>query len=819
MCLANHRQNPKKQEKERTFTMGKGKRNRQYHFEDRQANPTKYKEKKKQFRMPKWAKYTIAAVLALAIIVPIVITSLISGGTFLRARVLVDSKSGQFDLNQQMATFILWQNMYQSAYYEWYYASWGLQEDTNNITKNYKSAAAYGIDVASTYTNMYLRDGIEEIADYLTELVAGADAGVAAGLTLNADDDKAIAEFTTWMQNVYAASEFAGYTTYENFLTTTVGQGINASDIESAARLLTMYTKYCNYAKLDLDDDPTESILQEFIEKNPSGHYEIKYHQYTNASEDFLKKLYEKLGKEYKSEADKKNDKNAEEVLLSMDVAEFRKLVIETILEEGFKNAVLNKYAVNGDAGEALDALNVKNLTAEKRAEKLAELGIEKTAFDSKKNTDLNKDISSWIFDTKRKVNDTTLITSGESTYLVYIFTQPTTDKDTKAIKVEAGWKEYKFANYESKVEGFYEMLKEDLINAEKSEQSKVHLSAEEIAKQFYDDLKNNKKTWSDIKAEDIKKEDLTKPKDDDKDTTAIEDKLYAAGTKVNEGDIFQADDNGTSYVIKVTKVSGTNYSVEYTTFKDSDYHGFYRSFTSSLDASYNKEAATLTHPESTTKGSLNEWLCAGKYDETKKDRVFDRVKNDVAHFAATDSNGKNTGKFNVCVVSTPMQQVKKDEATVYGGYLQFKTEQEAKDALALVSGKTGFDLWHAFSALSVTTTTGTGSDAKTTTTDATVETALTKEDVTDAKLEEWFFSKDRKANDTAVVKGASGYYVAFFKSTEQTWTRTAKDSWVSTQMTEKLLGLIKDGGYEIPEATLNKIGESKLETTTPAKS
>ena len=794
--------------------MGKGKRNRQYHFEDRQANPEKYKAKKKAKKMPKWATYVIAAVVALAIIVPIVITSLIDGGTFLRNRVIVESKSGQYDLNQQMATFILWQNMYQSAYYEWYYASWGLQEDTNGITKTYSSAAAYGIDIASTYTNMYLRDGIEEIGDYLTELVAGADAGVAAGLTLNADDEKAIAEFTTWMQNVYASSEFAGYTTYENFLTTVIGKGINAKDIDSAARLLTMYTKYCNYAKLDLDDDPSNDALQEFIEKNPSGHYEIKYHQYTNASEAFLKKLYEKLGKEYKADA-----KDSEKVDLVMDVAEFRKLVIETILEEDFKAAVLNKYAVNGNAGEALDALSDKQLTDEKRTEKLNELGIEKLALNNKDNTDLNADVSAWIFNTKRTANEVNLITSGESTYLVYIYTQPKTDATTKAISVEAGWKEYKFSDYESKIEGFYEMLNEDLINEEKSEQSKVHLSADEIAKQLYDDLKNNKKAWTDLNKDDLTTVKLTKPADNDEDTTAIEDKLYAAGTTVNKGDIFQADDNGTSYVIKVTEVNGTNYTVEHTTHKDSDYHSFYRSFTSSFNASYNKEAATLTHPESTTKGSLNEWLCEGKYDETKKDRVFDRVKNEIAHFAATDSNGKETGKFNVCVVSTPMQQVKKEDATVYGGYLLFKTEQEAKDALALVSGKTGFDLWHAFSALSVTTTSGTGDKATTSTTEATVETALTKDDVTDDALEKWMFSADRKTNDVAVVKGASGYYVAYFKSTEQTWTRTAKDSWVAAQMTDKLLGLIQDGGYTVSEAALNKIGESKLETTTAANS
>ena len=106
--------------------MGKGKRNRQFHYEDKLANPNKYQEKKKPFRMPKWATRTICIALAAIIVISVALTLIINDGTFLRNRILVESQSGEYDLNQQMATFILWQNLYQSKYYEYYYYSWGM---------------------------------------------------------------------------------------------------------------------------------------------------------------------------------------------------------------------------------------------------------------------------------------------------------------------------------------------------------------------------------------------------------------------------------------------------------------------------------------------------------------------------------------------------------------------------------------------------------------------------------------------------------------------------------------------------------------------
>ena len=95
--------------------MGKGKRNKLLRTEEA---ATQKNQSKKQFVMPKWAKIAICAVLLLAIVGGIVAAAIINSGIIYRSRIIVESESGKFDLNQQMAAFILWQTVYQQAYYE-----------------------------------------------------------------------------------------------------------------------------------------------------------------------------------------------------------------------------------------------------------------------------------------------------------------------------------------------------------------------------------------------------------------------------------------------------------------------------------------------------------------------------------------------------------------------------------------------------------------------------------------------------------------------------------------------------------------------------
>lgn len=1171
--------------------MGKGKRNRQLHFEDKQANPQKYREKKKQVRLPKWAKNTIAISLAVLIVAAVVVAAIFNSGLIQRNRILVKSATGENDVNQQMATFLLWQTMYQEAYYQYYYMSWGLYEDEYGILDSYSSAASYGIAVASTYTNEMLREGIESIADYLIELVAGADAATKANLTINDDDMKDVDEIKTWLRNVYLNSGYAG--TYNKFLSELVGDGIKESDVEDAAKLVVLYTKYCNYAKLNLDDDPTLDILQAFIEKNPSGHFKVSYQQYKNADAEFLVSLFkhalaDKYESEYKSLVSEEeyetilndlikakntsDNKSAEELAaaiykkltadkdpaewedivadltvdnktvtkpaddadadafesllfgkdskvkvgdilqsdndgisyvinvtggdaengyqisyvtytdsdyykvfrsatkeveeLSVSAEDLREMIVNNIVDKNFNSLVINKYLTLGIAQEKATEIADAFLTDAELDALVTSLNIASAEYSSDNKADIPTEIADYIFDSERKDGDTAVIKSAGKYYIVNVFTKPTQAADTETVyTVNAGWAEYDYkldnilatvqmkqyikneqdpltAKYPQIAEWAYDAARvngetkffetedafyfayvsaapetvtigttdllsvtlaiqeyskdsadttlvealaykstayksddvkmpaevkawlfdgtrqagdaklipvangttidlyvaytfsapiTDAENAElttveaayakckyetvqyinngadtlasdyasiatwayntkntvgsttivtidetvylvymnqslttqkigntdysyvsigmipytlddapdanwilsqkaaliadliQDENTTEHKSAEDKAKVLYELLvgENGDKTrWDELVADlDVSSDKATKPSSSSSTTTAVQDVLYSA-TSVAVGDIFQVDNSGTSYVLKITEVDGTTYKYDYVTYTDDEYYEFYRSLRSTLTASFAKDPTDLTYPSSLSTAT-NKWLFAGEYDEDAEKYSFERLANDVMHFAVTTTDSSTnttveTGYYNIYIVTTAPVQDKNDEKVVYGGYLLFSSKSEAEAAKKALKGKKGFELWHAFAAL--TATKGEGDDA--TTTESTIDTAFAKSDFwadEDAEtlnaLGTWLFADERAKNDLAVIKGDDGYYLAYYYTAEETWTRTAKDSWVTEQVTEKIDGLMKN--YSVDQKALNKIGKAETTTTT----
>ncbi|MBQ9783969.1 MAG: hypothetical protein IJW49_11835 [Clostridia bacterium] len=1169
--------------------MGKGKRNRQLHFEDKQANPQKYRERKKQRVMPSWAKRTIAIALAVLLVAGIVLGALINSGLFLRNRILVKSATGENDLNQQMATFLLWQTMYQQAYYEWYYTSWGLYEDEYGITTTYSSAASYGIAVASTYTKELLHDGIESIADYLIELVAGADAATKANLTLNDADMKDVEEIKTWIKNVYLSSGYMG--TYKKFLKEMVGDGITVRDVEDAAKLVVLYTKYCNYAKLNLDNDPTLDVLQAFIEKNPAGHFKVSYQQYKNADPEFLVELFrgalaDKYESEYKDlvtedeyeqilkdlvkaknttenksaddlaaelynkltakestpwadavadltvenktvtkpgeddEADafqsvlfgedkisvddslQSNDDGTSYVIkvtggsakdgweiayvtftdsdyykvfraateeikeLSVDADTFREMVVNNVVDKNFKSLVINKFLTLGVVKEAQTKLNDAYLTDAELDTLVQTLAITGTEYSSENKAEIPAEIADYIFDTSRKDSDTKVIESAGKYYIVNVFTKPT-EKDIEGdpnngtvCTVKAGWAEYdyklpalladmeikqyiknaqdpltvkypeiaewaysadraagdskifkddttfyvaylespvsdvtvgvetlksvkvaikayektsedtplvdalgyKATTYkdndvkmpaeikawlfdDARVEGDAQLIKvvdgtnvtfylayafgaptvdgedksveayytsitltskqyvnngEDPLATDfssiatwayndkrtagnttivtidetvylvymnkpltsttlseggdsysyvsiamvpytladapdsewilgqkgqlvsdliKDENTTDYKSADDKADALYQLLagENGDKTrWDELVADlEVRNDTVKKPASESATTTAVQDVLYA-GDKVEVGNIYKVNDNGTSYVLKITEVDGTTYKYDYVTYTDDEYYEFFRGLKSALTSSFAKDPTDLSYPDSLSTAT-NVWLFAGEYDEETEKYTFEREVNDVMHFAVTTTSSSSstpteTGYYNVYIVTTAPVQDKDDEKVVYGGYLMFKTKAEADEAKKGLSGLKGFDLWHAFAALSVTE--GEGDSA--TVTNSTIDTSFTKDDIKDDAVETWLFADERKSGNVSVIKGTDGYYLVYYYTAEEAWTRKAKDSWVSEQMEEKLASLSKN--YSLDEKAMSKIKKPEEETTTAAK-
>ena len=198
------------------------------------------------------------------------------------------------DLTYQMAAFIVWQNMYQSAYIDYFYTMYGLYEDTGGILNTYQSADAYGLAVAQKETKENLRNGIDTIAAYLEELVAGSDMAITMGLKLDKNDDASVEEVVDFMKNLHTKYNTTGF--FKFFLSKYVGHGVTEEDIREAATLMAMYTKYCDYTKFVKDtesrlDKNDESILLDYVARNPSGHYEARYYSYQTTDKNLAEQL------------------------------------------------------------------------------------------------------------------------------------------------------------------------------------------------------------------------------------------------------------------------------------------------------------------------------------------------------------------------------------------------------------------------------------------------------------------------------------------------------------------------------------------------
>ncbi|MBE6589307.1 MAG: hypothetical protein E7643_03940 [Ruminococcaceae bacterium] len=822
--------------------MGKGKRNRQLHLEDKLANPERYKEEKKPFRMPKWATRTICIAVLVLVVAAIVLTAMVQNGVFLRTQVLVNSTEG-YKLNRQMASFIVWQSLYQQGYQDWYYAYYGLTEDTNKITETYSSPSEYGIMYAAQSTTSFLRDVIDSSADYLAELVAGADAGVKAGFVLDEYDQIAIDEMVDWIKNLQKNA--VPDASLNSFLGVYVGKGVTETDVRDAAELMAMYTKYCDYVKFDMDKKPSKNTLLTFIAENPANHYEAVYRAYKAESEAEAKKF-----EGVKTEA------------------EFTALVVDILMEKNL-NALLISHYATPDANADKDALNTAKKAADAKDKvpaKLKELGI--VSADYKATSGENNKIvyspeikdealSSWIFDSNRKKDDFGVVTGESSVYLVYAFSAPVAKEDSTTIKT--GWKEYKLSDYADETKNFAENLKKDLIS-EKREDTTAHKSSEDLAKALLEAVKKDKLNVKDIdkKAYTVTAVKTgvttTKPESSSSSSSssstskqtapdAILDALYESGEKIEKGGYYQADDgNGNSYVVQVTNISGTTYTVDYATVEDSTYYSIFRSIKTKMDSAYPLTAPTLAHPDLTTDAdektvTFEEWMCEATLTEATKDApatlTFKRAANDVKWFK-TEEKTTTTGSttltkpvYTAYIVVTPMKAEKEDtEATAYAGYLKYNSKADAEVALSKIQGLTGrdgFDLWHAFKSLSVTTKAKVEGEEDTVT-NATIETNIKKTTTTvDEKVRDWFFTEGLAKNSLKVIEGKDGsFYLAYFKSASDTvTTREIKDEWVVSEMTNHINQLIKDGGYKLDEATLEKLGDPLLteeETTTAAK-
>ena len=583
--------------------MGKGKRNRLLHVENNEGAPKKQNKVKKQFVMPIWAKRALCIALLVAVLAGIIVSAVISGGAILRGRIIVESKSGKYDMNQQMATFILWQTMYQQASYEWqnaYYQQY-FGGSKSEILTQYQSPDQYGITMAAYYTKEALNSGLYNIKDYLIELVAGADAADAAGLKFDANDKDDVKDVVTWVKNIYANLGFAmSGIPFKNFLTEYVGDSFKTSDIEAAAKIMVMYSKYSDYASFNLQDDPDQNTLQNYITKNPAGFFETKYYSYTGA-----------------------------------DQAMIRELFTEEFMNERFESTVAKHFA-------NLDRLAIMDLKGDALTAKLEELGLNnavkytRTEGDDGEYTyspELVEALGEYIFGTSNKAGTFAAISGESCAYLVYYKESSTANEATVAVK------EYKYEDYKdnlSEITDPEKLIAECIKAGENTTDSKTDNEKAADKLGMLNDNTNKNIIDEDIVAGsvDVKTEILTTKPLAENDTNeapkAILDVLYAKDAKVTLGWNFVANDTTESYVVKVISIKNDpdSYVISYATFKNDLFAAVLETFEAEfnlylIESKY--EAPTYTMTFDTLEEKVVNWLM----DENFKELVLTKLANE----------------------------------------------------------------------------------------------------------------------------------------------------------------------------------------------
>lgn len=593
--------------------MGKGKRNQQLRVEEAMGAPQKRESKnknKKQFVWPTWAKRALAIALLVAVLAGIVLAAAMSNGTFLRGRIIVKSKTGKFDINQQMATFILWQAMYQQGYNDWinaYYQSLYTGGSSTTIDLNkYKSPDDYAMAMATFYTQSQLNTGLSLIKDYLIELVAGADAAILeAGMKYEAHDKEDAKGVVTWMRNIYIdlgyAADEHNIVPFKNFLTEVVCDGFKTSDIEDAAKVMVMYSKYSDYKSFDLQDDPTDEELQDYIWKNPAGFFESKYFSYTGADKDMMREFF-----------------------------------TDEFMAERFE-ASIAKYYANKDY---IDVFKLKNTDTETPlTDKLTELGLNEAKKYTRTSTDGEttyspdlgdyKVLGDYIFGTANKAGNFITVTGDKCAYLVYFKADSTATDATVAFKkyTYEACKDLIVTDLEDANLATIEAIKEALTSAIMAgENADDKKTSTERAKELLELIrKNEADQYTSVTV------DTTKPLDKNDTNTApkvILDKLYDKNTTVYKGMSFYVDDSETlkSYAVQVADIKldendkpTTNYTIKYGEFVDDPFTFLWRTFeeTFNLYLIQSKvEAPTYTWEFDKFESSVVEWMLKTNFKE-----------------------------------------------------------------------------------------------------------------------------------------------------------------------------------------------------------
>ena len=607
--------------------MGKESKNISLNIDDTMGAPKKREnKKKKQFVWPVWAKRALCIALLVAVLAGIIVAAIISNGTVLRNRIIVESKSGKFDVNQQMATFILWQAMYQQGYNEWineyytYLYSGSSSTSTNIDFKTYTSPDNYALTVAAYYTKEALNSGLYSIKDYLIELVAGADAAIAQGMKYESHDKEDAKSVVTWMKNIYVdLGYYASGIPFKNFLAEYVGDSFTSSDIEDAAKVMIMYSKYSDYKSFELQSAPSSDNLQDYILKNPATYFSTEYFKFTGADEAMIREFF-----------------------------------TEEFINDRFESTLAKHYA-------NIDRLAIADLKDDALTAKLEELGLNNAQKYTKTTTngeatyspELDKAIGEYIFSTSNKSGTFAAISGDKCAYLIYFKENATATEATVAFK-KYDYDEAR-VNLESAMAGTeaasIETIKEILLNCIKEgENITDYMTDNDKAAELFEKMHDPEANLGGVGFKDV---NVAKGGENADIPKSIVNAIYPEkedSTPYN-GWIFIINDPNESYVVKVTDVKSEEGTcvATYVTYTDDTFAKVLTTYEAefSLYLLESKVTApTYNNEEMTTEvfqKAVVQWLM----NENFKELVLTRKANeeyDALKVAMADSN-KDTFK------------------------------------------------------------------------------------------------------------------------------------------------------------------------------
>ena len=698
-----------------------------------------------------------------------------------RNRIVIESQTGKFDVTQQMATFIAWQSLYYNAYYYYMYLSYGLIQDTNNIVDSFSSADQYAIAAAQAGIQNSLRDSIDETLKTLKSYVAVCDEAYRAGVTL---DDSDMKEVNATIDELNKMRTNFGYGTLNAFLKAAIDTGVKKSDVKDALEMVSLYNKYCMQIQESYEKAVTLSDLTVFRDENPEDYYKIDYLVYTADDEDFAKEL-----------------------AACTNAEQFKDMITKHHFDENYKG-IYNKYTVSKIATDALATISGKTNNNNGTALSDALTAIDSTiSVGNYSNSDetLNEDLKKWLFDSKRKQYETTALTSGDDGIYLIAFLSATANSET----VQAWIKYYTFEEGSSH-EGndtFKDSVFNYLLATMKGSDSLPEVAYKSAATKA-DDLKT-KLTAEGANITDIlmtnngvRKDNITKTSAASVLPETVRDAAFA--TEAKQGDVWvkvDKSDDSINYVIYIESKADTTATVQYVTYENDVFFDVVYDLEDSLEDVYPIDETENYAPDAEA-GTYQAWLS----EVAEGTLTSVRSEFQTNYFAKTTTvNNEDTTTYDVyMIINTPMYL--EMDLVVNGGYLQFSDADyaaKAAEALATLSGKSGYDLSDALSALS--------SSAK-------VSTEITKDSITDENLKNWLFDDARTENNTAVVNATDGKsaYVAIFFEKSETWVNSAKTNYVEDQMTSWIDGLASK--YTPNEKVLDKFGEPTTTVETDAE-